>query len=259
MPKFIYLIFVVIYLRIVTIICFTCFNYLITRNKLLFNKLPIQIKFLFISFFIIFAPSFVANATNTLTVNVVDTNQKPLENMVVYVEPIGHKITLKNTNTLEVGQANKAFIPYISVMQLGSKVKFNNQDNITHHIYSPVGDNKFSVKIRSGQEVIKNDFNEAGEVSMGCNIHDWMSGYMLIVDTPFFAKSDKNGNTEMVIDKSGQYKVVVWHPQMTDINNRITKTINLNSAMAVTMQLSKPMDEIPSQQNEDDFDFLSDY
>jgi hypothetical protein len=86
-----------------------------------------------------------------------------------------------------------------------------------------------------------------------------MSGYMLIVDTPFFAKSDKNGNTEININKSGQYKVAVWHPQMKEANNRITKVITVNNAMEVTMQLSKPMDDIPSQKNEDDFDFLSDY
>jgi plastocyanin len=225
----------------------------------LFNKLPLRVRSLSAGLFIFYSLSFFAHADSTLSINVVDINQKPLENMVVFVEPIGHTVTLKNTQTLEVGQQNKSFIPYISVMQLGSNVKFNNQDNITHHIYSPVGDNKFSVKIRSGQQVVKNDFNKAGEVSMGCNIHDWMSGYMLIVDTPFFAKSDKSGNTEMVINKSGQYNVVVWHPQMKETNNRITKTIHITSSMELTMQLSKLMDEIPTQENEDDFDFLSDY
>lgn len=232
----------------------------------MFNKLPIQITFWLMSFFLIFSPPFIANAysdnkstSKTLSIKVLSTNQKPLENIVVYVEPVGHKVDLKNTATLEVGQQNKSFIPYISVMQLGSDVKFNNKDNITHHIYSPVGENKFSVKVRSGQQVIKSDFKQAGEVSMGCNIHDWMSGYMLIVDTPFFAKSDKSGNTEININKSGQYKVIVWHPQMKEANNRVTKIITINNTMEVTMQLSKPMDDIPSQKNEDDFDFLSDY
>jgi len=233
----------------------------------LFIKLPSRIAIYLASTLIMLAPSFLANAysssknssAHTLTINVLDVNKKPLENMVVYVEPIGHKVSVKNTKTLEIGQQDKAFVPYISVMQLGNNVEFNNQDNITHHIYSPVGENKFSVKIRSGQKIVKNDFTEAGEVSMGCNIHDWMSGYMLIVDTPFFAKSDKSGHTEIDLDKSGQYKVVVWHPQMQEADNKLSKIINVNNAMEVTMQLSKPMDAIPSQKNEDDFDFLSDY
>lgn len=233
---------------------------------LLLYKLPVHITFWLTTLFLIFSPSFLANAYNsnestpkTLIVQVLNTDKVPLENMVVYAEPIGHEVTLKNTDTLEVGQQNKSFIPYISVMQLGSDVKFNNKDNITHQIYSPVGKNKFSVKIRSGQQVIKSDFKQAGEVSMGCNIHDWMSGYMLIVDTPFFAKSDKSGNTTINISQSGQYKVVVWHPQIKEAENRITKVVNINSAMQITMQLSQPMDEIPTQKNQDDFDFLSDY
>jgi len=53
--------------------------------------------------------------------------------------------------------------------------------------------------------------------------------------------------------------VIVWHPQMDEPNNRIAKTITVNSTMEVSMQLSKPMFDIPTQQNEDDFDFLSDY
>lgn len=179
--------------------------------------------------------------------------------MVVFVEPVGHQVNTMNTNTLEVGQLNKAFIPYISVMQLGSDVRFNNKDNITHQIYSPVGKNKFSLKIRSGESFIKNDFTEAGEVSMGCNIHDWMSGYLLIVDTPYFSTSNNNGVAEILIEKSGQYNVVVWHPQMNEPENKLVKAIDISNPMKMTMQLLTPMDEVPLQQNEDDFDFLSDY
>ena len=195
----------------------------------------------------------------TLTINLVNANKKPQANIVVYVEPIGHIIDFKNKITLEIGQQHKSFTPYISVMQLGSSVNFNNQDNITHHIYSPVGENKFSVKVRSGQQVTKNSFNNAGEVSMGCNIHDWMSGYMLIVNTPYFSKTDKNGNAEISINTPGQYNVIVWHPQMNDADKKLTQSINLTQSMKVTMQLSKPMDTIPTQKSEDDFDFLSDY
>ncbi len=198
-------------------------------------------------------------AKNTLTVQVFNAQKKPLKNVVVFIEPVGHNIDKINTNTLEIGQNNKAFVPYISVMQLGSDVRFNNKDNITHQIYSPVGNNKFSLKIRSGEKFIKTDFNEAGEVSMGCNIHDWMTGYLLIVDTPYFAISNTSGNTEIQIEQSGQYKVVVWHPQINEENNRISKIINVNRDMNVSMQLLTPMGVIPTQENEDDFDFLSDY
>lgn len=224
----------------------------------MFNKRSLSLK-LILTFLIVYIPTFSVSAEQVLTINVVSSSNQPLEDMIVFVEPVNHRATLQNMKTLDIGQKNKAFIPYISVMQLGSEVLFNNQDNITHQIYSPVGNNKFSVKIRSGQEVIKKDFDEAGIVSMGCNIHDWMSGYILIVDTPYFAKTNKLGNTKINLENSGLYKINVWHPQMDDANNIITKEINVNGLMEVSMQLSKPMQAIPIQESEDDFDFLSDY
>lgn len=200
-----------------------------------------------------------SKAKSILSVQVLNVKKKPLKDVVVFVEPVGHSVNRVNTNMLEIGQNNQAFVPYISVMQLGTHVKFNNKDNITHQIYSPVGNNKFSLKVRSGEQSIKSDFNEAGEVSMGCNIHDWMSGYLLIVDTPYFAISNTKGRTEIPIDDPGKYKIVVWHPQIKETNNRMTKLINVDNAMKITMQLPTAMDVIPTQKNDDDFDFLSDY
>jgi plastocyanin len=206
-----------------------------------------------------FQASAATESPNTLSIKVLDIHNKPLKNMVVFVEPVNHKIDKLNLNTLEIGQSDKSFVPYISVMQLGSDVRFNNKDNITHQIYSPVGKNKFSLKIRSGETFTKSNFEGLGEVSMACNIHDWMSGYLLIVDTPYFSTTDINGNTEIQIDKSGQYKVVVWHPQMNEPENQITQIFNVNASMKINMPLLTPMDEIPTQKNDDDFDFLSDY
>ena len=98
--------------------------------------------------------------------------------MVVYLQPEDDISLPFNEKVVEVGQFDRSFTPYISIMQLGNKVNFKNKDDITHHIYSPIGDNKFSFKIRAGESQMKSDFQQTGEVAMGCNIHDWMSGYL---------------------------------------------------------------------------------
>lgn len=99
--------------------------------------------------------------------------------MVVYLQPQDDIFLTLNENIVEVGQFDRSFTPYISVIQLGNTVNFKNRDDITHHIYSPIGDNKFSYKINAGQSASKSDFQQTGEVAMDCNIHDWMSGYLL--------------------------------------------------------------------------------
>lgn len=194
-----------------------------------------------------------------ITIKVLDKNNKPLADMVVYLQSEANLSLPLNENIVEVGQFDRSFTPYISVMQLGNKVNFKNKDDITHHIYSPIGENKFSYKISAGQSQIKSDFEQAGEVAMGCNIHDWMSGYLLIVDTPIFGKTDKNGQLNLTVQHSGEYKLVVWHPQLDVLDNRFYQQVQLSEDKAITVKLDNKILKISEQKNEEDFDFLSDY
>ena len=99
----------------------------------------------------------------------------------------------------------------------------------------------------------------AGTVAMGCNIHDWMSGYLLILETPYFGKTDSNGQVIIEVAQAGSYNVVVWHPQMREEDHRISKVLSVDKVSTVEMKLLKPLAELPSQKNDEDFDFLSDY
>lgn len=194
-----------------------------------------------------------------LQVNVYDLQNNPVKDIVVYLESKDGLSLHKTQKSIEINQLNKSFAPYISVIQVGNKVRFHNQDDITHHIYSPIGDNKFAFKILSGQQQVMEDFSTTGEVAMGCNIHDWMSGHLLIVDTPYFDKTNDNGQTSFVIKDEGNYQLTLWHPQMNEANNEITQTITLHKNKKIEVKLTKVMAPLPEQKSEDDFDFLSDY
>jgi plastocyanin len=202
--------------------------------------------------------SFSASAI-TVDVNVVDHKNRLLSDIVVYLTPVGETILPKTNKTIEIGQRNKSFTPYISVIQAGNKVRFHNKDDITHHIYSPVGDNKFAFKIRSGQEHTKDDFNRPGEISMGCNIHDWMSGHLLILETPYFDKTDTQGIVSIDVEMEGDYQLTLWHPQLADEDTNISQKLTIQNNHKVEVKLSRAMKKIPEQKSDDDFDFLSDY
>lgn len=189
-----------------------------------------------------------------------DHQQKPLANIVLYLEPLDKKTPLNTaTKASDIGQINRAFTPYISVVQKGSKVNFTNQDDITHQIYSPIGQNKFSFKIRAGQQHLMPAFSDSGDIAMGCNIHDWMSGYLLVVDTPYFAKSDAQGQIEINVAHQGKYKATLWHPQLAEPDNRLSQELDIQQDSTIDMHLKQALKPIPIQKSDDDFDFLSDY
>ena len=193
------------------------------------------------------------------TVTLVDNNNAPLPEMVVYFQPLDNMTLPLSNKVVEIGQLDRTFTPYINVMQLGNTVSFQNKDDITHHIYSPIGENKFSFKIRAGQSQSKNDFQQLGEVAMGCNIHDWMSGYLYIVDTPLFGKTNAQGSLSIAMAQEGKYRLVVWHPQLEVEGNRVSQVVNWPEMTDVTIKISHKIAKIAEQKNEEDFDFLSDY
>ena len=198
---------------------------------------------------ILLLTSFNLMAAN-IRVNVVDINDKPIQDIIVYLVPLDSQI-LDVTNQLPVViyQADKAFTPYASVIQKGSSLSFNNKDDITHHIYSVASKNHFSFRIKSGKTIDIEPLTEPGKVIMGCNIHDWMSGYLLVVDTPLFSKTKRNGETNIEVPALGRYKLIIWHPEISDVNQSVTKDITVTEDVSHQIKLSKTRAEYIGQEN----------
>ena len=207
--------------------------------------------------------SVITNATVNdgycVQITVQSKNKKFLADMVVYLEPLSGQILPTSKEILVINQKNKAFSPYLSVIQANQEIRFTNNDDITHHIYSVSHGNKFSFKVRAGQSNANTIFDHRSEIAMGCNIHDWMSGYLLVVDTPYFAKTNKLGMVNFSNVKHGEYQIVVWHPQLQESNNRLIINKNINENINFSVSLTAELEELPVQESDDDFDFLSDY
>jgi len=200
-----------------------------------------------------------AKDNKCVQISVQGKNGKSISNIVVYLEPLEEQKLFQSSEIVTVSQNNKAFAPYITVSQTKKMVHFVNQDDITHHIYSADNENKFAFKIRAGHEHLTEDFNKEAEIAMACNIHDWMSGYLLVVDTPYFAKTNNNGEASFIIKEEGNYNVIVWHPQLPTEQHRLFQKHKIIDDLALNFTLPKDLENIPTQENHDDFDFDSDY
>ena len=201
-----------------------------------------------------------ANAAE-LTIELMDKSNNPVENVIVYVTPTSGVTDLPmNTNKLTIEQRNKKFAPYVTVMQKGQQIEFSNQDDITHHIYSVSGGNRFDFKLKSGAMQKTKVIESAEEIAMGCNIHDWMSGFVLVVDTPYFGKTNTKGKLSLDLAEMGEYQISVWHPQLDVKNNEFGQLHKQMSAtQTLSLKLPKNLLPLPKQSGQDDFDFLEEY
>ena len=108
-------------------------------------------------------------------------------------------------------QVNKEFVPHVLAVQVGTEVRFPNRDNVHHHVYSLSSAKTFDLPLYKNTTPPPLVFAEPGVVTLGCNIHDWMLGYVVVVDTPFFAKTGAEGFAKIEGIPAGDYEVHVWH------------------------------------------------
>ena len=158
----------------------------------------------------------------SLTVSIKSTAGDKVENAVITLSgKQKNTITNKHNRTYIVDQIDKTFVPHVKVIPVGSQVNFPNKDNIRHHVYSFSESKKFELPLYKGTPAKPVTFGRPGVVVLGCNIHDWMRGYVYVSDTPYFAKTDKSGNASIQNLPSGEFTLTIWHPQI--IKNDIVK------------------------------------
>ncbi len=155
-----------------------------------------------------------ADAGN-IVVAVRDNDGAPVKDAVVYAMPVSGKPPGTKAHAV-VAQRDKQFVPYVSAIQVGSQVQFPNQDSVKHHLYSFSPAKKFELPLYSGTPPNPIVFDKPGLVTLGCNIHDWMIGYIMVVPTPWFTVTGADGEGKLHDLPAGTYNVEIWQPRLRD-------------------------------------------
>ena len=158
-----------------------------------------------------FAPP--VSASGSLETFVKDERGKPLSDAVVSLTQVGGTAPPPRPASAVMDQQNRTFVPLVLAVPVGTAVTFPNRDNIRHHVYSFSSPKRFELPLYMGTPAAPVLFDKPGVVVLGCNIHDWMVGYVVIVPTPYFAKSDATGGARLRDLPAGAYEVRAWHPQ----------------------------------------------
>jgi plastocyanin len=153
-----------------------------------------------------------AAAAGTVQVTVQDSAGKPLTGAVVFLESREARALAKPVDGAEIAQRAKRFEPEVTVVTVGSSVTFPNQDTVRHHVYSFSPVKTFELKLYIGTPANPVVFDKPGIAVLGCNIHDQMAAWVVIVETPYFGRSAANGQVSLAHVPAGSYRLRVWHP-----------------------------------------------
>ena len=175
-----------------------------------------------------------AARAGTIEVAVRDEQGKPIERVAVYAMAADHAPDAGVSAAGGPPQAimdQKAlrFAPHLLVVQSGTSVTFPNGDDVSHHVYSFSDTKSFELPLYKGDKYPPVVFDQAGIVVLGCNIHDSMLGYVVVVDTPHFGVTDAKGMVHVDDVPSGDYVLQVWTPRVRPSSLPATQRLTVAS------------------------------
>lgn len=177
-----------------------------------------------------------------------DIQGAPIADAVVVAVPHHIKPGIKPGNFV-IDQIDKEFLKHILAVPVGATISFPNKDNIRHHVYSFSPAKTFELPLYKGTPSKPETFDKPGTVVLGCNIHDWMLGYVYVVESPFYGQTNTEGRLLLDDLPADDYSVRVWHPNMQEKETATVREVTIanNEHKEMTWELLpiKPEIRIP--------------
>jgi len=146
-----------------------------------------------------------------------------LQNAVITIRGVRIEKPERSLKRIVLDNRNCAFFPHVQVAPVGSKVLLLNSDPILHDIHARLGsETLFNIGLPSWREVEKR-FTQPGVVAIQCEVlHTWMSAYIVVTSSPYFAVTDEKGDFAIEGVPVGRYEIEVWHEKAGRLLRKVT-------------------------------------
>jgi len=179
----------------------------------------------------------------SLQIELTDSHDRKAIGLGVVVDTSAAEPAPAKPPTALIDQRHEQFVPRVSIVRRGTEVSFPNTDRVQHHVYSFSPAKQFELALYRGNEHPPVTFDQDGIVVLGCNIHDHMVGYVLVVDGSHFGFTDRTGRLTLDGLPNEPVKVTVWHPDLGVGYGAITRSVALapgNNSLRVRLEQSWP-------------------
>ncbi len=179
-----------------------------------------------------------------LDVIVTDDAGRPVPEAVVYLTSSAASAAVKPLQNAKISQKNKMFTPDVLVVTKDTAVHFPNEDTVRHHVYSFSPVKKFEIKLYVGTPAKPVVFDQPGVVVLGCNIHDHMVAWVVVLDTPYYTLTDPDGGATLLSIPPGNYQLNVWHKGLPVGAQELTQSVTITTTSA-SLDLALPNVNLP--------------
>lgn len=151
-----------------------------------------------------------------ISAQISDNQRRPLQDAVISLAPLDRPPPpiAKPTDTPEIVQSHRQFSPYVTAIRVGTTVAFPNRDDVEHYLYSKSETKAFRFPLYAPNKSERITFDKAGVVPIGCDIHDKMIAFVVVLETPWFGQTGANGRITIHGVPAGKYRLSIWHPRL---------------------------------------------
>ena len=141
---------------------------------------------------------------------IVSNDTKGVKNVIVSIEDIEKGKKLLPSSNPVLDQKDCVFLPHVVAVPAGATIEILNSDKVMHNVHSyAIKNSPFNEGVSGGGKLPKKfDFPEV--VPVKCDVHKWMSGFIVVKGNPYFAVTDDNGNFKIDNVPAGAYKLQAW-------------------------------------------------
>jgi plastocyanin len=145
---------------------------------------------------------------------------KSPNDVLVYIDKVETGEFSLPPEPAKMDQKNLVFTPRVLPVVAGTTVEFHNSDDLKHNVFG-VGDYDFDLGTWT-KGIVKNyTFDKLGEVAILCNVHPEMEAYIVVLQNPYFALTDKEGDYKIENIPAGTYTLKTWHDRLRSVEKEI--------------------------------------
>lgn len=137
----------------------------------------------------------------------------------------------------ELDQRGCRFHPHVVLVPAGTAVRVLNGDAVTHNVHTAAFENRPVNRSQApGQGAIELTFGLAEKVRVKCDLHPWMSAWIVVMDHPYHAVTDATGSFALPGVPPGDYVLETWHEELGA--SRRPVTVSAGEATELTIELA---------------------
>lgn len=162
---------------------------------------------------------------------------KDARDTIVYIEKMDGKFDPPAQHGI-MDQQNLVYTPHVLPILVSASVDFPNSDTVRHNVFSPPGSAKvFNLGTYDVGLVKTVVFDTVGEIPLLCNVHAEMAGYIVALQNPYFALTDKTGAYAIKDVPDGKYTLTTWHERLRSASQEIE--VKGGAVVPVNLELKK--------------------